>query len=495
MPIDPEYPAERVKFILNDSKVDILLIQGHSQVKDDLKQEVINLNNEETYEAEGSNPEVHNRPEDLAYVIYTSGSTGQPKGVMVEHRSLINLSKWHIDFYKVSRRDRSTKYAGFGFDASVWEVFPYLIVGATIHIIGNELKLDVRKLNEYYEKNRITISFLPTPICEQFIRLDNQSLRALLTGGDKLKHYETKKYHVINNYGPTENTVVATSFLIDKGYHNIPIGKPIDNVRIYILDKYLNMQPIGVPGELFISGDSLARGYYNHPELTAEKFIPNPFNSLEFRVYSLELSDNNQNSQLLTLHSQQNSDSQLFTLNSKLMYKTGDLARWLPDGNIEFLGRLDYQVKIRGYRIELIEIESRLLKHEVIKEAVVISKEDPQGGKYLAAYFTGERELTGMELREHLSKELPDYMIPSSFIQLEKLPLTSNGKIDRKALPEPDGNINTGVKYEAPTNETEHKLVEIWREILGVESIGINDNFFTLGGHSLKATTLVSQNT
>ncbi|MGB7604680.1 MAG: condensation domain-containing protein, partial [Lutisporaceae bacterium] len=237
LPIDPKYPIDRIAYMIEDSKTRILLTDF--QPKDILSEntELILLKDEELYKGESTDLEIINTPKDIAYVIYTSGSTGKPKGVMIEHSSLINLCKWHIDYYEVTEKDNSTKYAGFGFDASVWEIFPYIITGAAIHIIDEEIKLDIEKLNEYYNKNDITISFLPTQICEQFMKQENKSLRCLLAGGDKLRYFEEKSYKVVNNYGPTENTVVTTSFVVDKEYDNIPIGKPIANTQIYIIDK------------------------------------------------------------------------------------------------------------------------------------------------------------------------------------------------------------------------------------------------------------------
>ncbi|MGB7606261.1 MAG: condensation domain-containing protein, partial [Lutisporaceae bacterium] len=261
----------------------------------------------------------------------------------------------------------------------------------------------------------------------------------------------------VNNYGPTENTVVTTSFVVDKEYDNIPIGKPIANTQIYIIDKENKLQPIGVPGELCIAGESLARGYINNPELTAEKFIENPF------------------------------------VKDQRLYKTGDLARWLPDGNIEFLGRIDNQVKIRGYRIELGEIEARILSYEGIEEAIVIAREDKNNNKYLCGYIVAAGEEIVTELKDYLAKELPEYMIPAYFIQLDRLPLTANGKVDGKALPEPDGSINAVVEYAAPTNEIEEILATIWQEVLGIEKVGLNDNFFSLGGDSIKAIQVTSR--
>lgn len=458
LPIDPEYPQERIMYMLTDSGAGILLTQSNLMKKAGQGSVIIDLNNHEIYEGTSSNPELINQPDDLAYVIYTSGSTGKPKGVKIEHRSLVNLAKWHNEFFAVTSQDRSTKFAGFGFDASVWEIFPYLIIGATLHVIGDDLKLNIEKLNDYYEQNQISISFLPTQFCEQFMGLDNRSLRVLLTGGDKLKHYEPKNYRLVNNYGPTENTVVTTSFFIDKeNYDNIPIGKPIANVRTYILDKNNQLQPIGVPGELCITGVGLAAGYLNQPELTSQKFVANPFEP------------------------------------GARMYRTGDLVRWLPDGNIEFLGRIDHQVKIRGFRIELGEIENELIQHENIKEVVVIDRQDIGTDKYLCAYIVTDGELSVPELREYLAKKLPAYMIPSFFTFLDKLPLTPNGKIDRNMLPQPDRNADADEDYTAPRNEIEKILAGVWEEVLGIQKIGIHNNFFELGGNSLKAIQVVTK--
>ncbi|MEC0556010.1 non-ribosomal peptide synthetase, partial [Bacillus haynesii] len=286
--------------------------------------------------------------------------------------------------------------------------------------------------------------------------LDNHSLRTLLTGGDKLNVFKEKSYQIVNNYGPTENTVVATSFPIDKSYQNIPIGKPIDNVKVYILNKDLQLCPLGASGELCIAGEGLARGYVNRPELTREKFIENPF------------------------------------VPGERMYRTGDLAKMLPDGNIQFLGRVDQQVKIRGYRIEPGEIENQLLKYEKIEEAAVLAREDGDHDPYLCAYVKPKKEVEPEKIRAFLKKSLPDYMIPQHFVQLDRLPLTVNGKVDKKSLPVPERSAAMDRRYEAPRDQMEEKLVSIWEEALGINKIGINSNFFEVGGHSLKAAALVS---
>ncbi len=449
LPIDPDYPAERISFILQDSGSELIIGNSHLVRPFEKNTESIHLEDMNRHIGDCSCLNVHIRPENLAYIIYTSGSTGKPKGVMTEHRALVNLCCWHINYYGITSADRSTKYAGFGFDASVWEIFPYLISGSTIYIVSKETRLNIEELHNYIESNNITISFLPTHICEQFIKFDNKSLKKLLTGGDSLKYYEKRNYELINNYGPTENTVVTTSFNVHGYCERIPIGKPVSNCQIYILDNCNKVLPVGVPGELCISGDGLARGYLNQPELTANKFVPNPFQP------------------------------------EKRMYRTGDMARWLPDGNIEFMGRIDHQVKIRGFRIELGEIEAQLIKLHEIKEAAVAAKDDSNGGRYLCAYIVTDEELKVNTIREYLSMELPDYMLPSYYVRLDKLPLTPNGKLDMKALPAPDGSICTGVEYEAPANSTEESIATIWQEVLGIERAGLNDNFFDLGGNSM----------
>ncbi|WP_408955077.1 amino acid adenylation domain-containing protein [Natroniella sp. ANB-PHB2] len=454
LPIDANYPMERINYMVEDSNLDILLGQKESIVELDHEIETINLEDEALYQGTKSDLKAVNQVDDLAYIIYTSGSTGKPKGVMVGHRSLVNLATWHNHKYKVTTADRASKYAGFGFDASVWEIFPYLIKGASLYIIPDQIRLDSYKLNNYFKENKITISFLPTQLCEQFMKLDNNSLRLLLTGGDKLKYYQEQGYKLVNNYGPTENTVVSTSFVVDDDYDNIPIGKPINNCKAYVLDHNDNLQPIGVPGELCLAGDSLAKGYLNQPTKTAESFVDNPF-----------------------------------VLGEK-MYRTGDLVRWLPDGNLEFLGRIDDQVQIRGFRIELGEIENQLLNYEAIDEVVVIARKDNRDDKYLCGYFTAHKEVIVAELEEYLAKKLPDYMLPTFLIQLEEIPVNPNGKIDRKELPKPNQRIDTD--YIAPKTELEKKLVEIYQEVLDLERVGIMDDFFALGGDSLKLMSLVN---
>ena len=469
LPIDPDYPADRISYMLADSGTSILLTQKHLLDKLTFSREILCLDDPNRYSGGHSELGVKQNPGDLSYVIYTSGSTGKPKGVEIDHASLVNLVSWHQRVYRITSKDRATLVAGPAFDASVWETWPYLVSGAGLYIPDQETRSSTAGLVKWLQENMITLCFMPTPLAEMLLIQEwprDISLRAMLTGGDKLHRRPGPDvpFALVNHYGPTENTVVATFAGVSaeepraRGEEILPsIGRPMDNVQIYILDRYHNLQPVGVAGELCISGDGLARGYLNSPQLTAEKFVSNPFRT------------------------------------GTRMYKTGDLARWMPDGNIEFLGRLDHQVKIRGFRIELGEIENQLLKQESIKEAAVIAWEDEENDKYLAAYVVTDGELRVNELRAHLLKELPQYMVPFDFIQLDQLPLTANGKVDRKALPRPDGLANRETSYIAPRNEVDLKIQKIWQEILGAEKIGIDDNFFMLGGNSIKAIQVVSQ--
>ncbi|MCP4151772.1 MAG: AMP-binding protein, partial [bacterium] len=444
------------------------------------------------------------KPHHMAYVIFTSGTTGVPKGVVIEHRSLVNLCNWHNRYYEITGRDKATQYAGFGFDASVWEIFPYLVRGATLHIIDEEIKLDTGKLNDYFTSRDITVTFLPTQMCEQFMEANNTTLRVMLTGGDKLRTFKKHGYKLYNNYGPTENTVVSTVYPVESETLNIPIGTPIDNSKILILNTgNLSLQPVGVPGELCISGDSLARGYLNSPELTGERFKEAGWQYAvgsrqeeKQRAKKEKIKEKEQEQKDETFPNNRSFPNNQYPITNNQLYRTGDLARWLADGTIEFLGRIDYQVKIRGFRIELGEIEAILLKHANVQDVVVLDLEDITGGKYLCAYVVmepgdAEEDIPG-ELRSFIALSLPDYMLPTHFVTMEKIPLTISGKVNRKALPSPM--IEESETFTAPRNKTEEKLAEIWSDVLGLpkENLGIHRDFFRSGGHSLKATILVS---
>ena len=409
------------------------------------------------------------RPENLAYVIYTSGSTGEPKGVELMHGGLLNLIFWHRRTYQVSLADKATQLAGVGFDASVWELWPYLTAGASIHVPEEDTRLLPEKLRDWLLEHEITLSFVPTPLAEALVALPwpaKVSLRAMLTGGDRLtcRVPPSLPFPLVNHYGPTESTVVTTCAVVDIEIQDgkaPPIGKPISNTLVYLLDSHLHPVPIGLPGELHIGGHGLARAYHNRPELTAEKFILNPFSGKH----------------------------------GARLYKTGDLARYLPTGTIEFLGRNDDQLKIRAFRIELGEIESVLAGHPGIRAAVVTASEDGLGEKRLVAYATLQPpKPTVTELREHLKKQMPDYMIPWAFVILEQFPLTPNGKVDRAALPVPASANNLPEEADAaPLTVVEKTVADIVAALLGLDRVDAHANFFDLGGHSLMATQLIAR--
>jgi amino acid adenylation domain-containing protein len=472
VPLDPTYPPERLALVLEDSRAPVLLTT--KTLRSQFESRVSNVNVVCVDEAPPASttslctPVPHTR--NLAYVIYTSGSTGTPKGVAIEHRSLVNLIAWHQREYAVKASDRATQVASPAFDASVWEIWPYLTAGASIHIPDEETRVSPGKLLPWLAGKRITLSFIPTPLAEAMLNEpwpEGCALRALLTGGDKLHRCPGEQFAcpLINHYGPTENTVVTTSAAVPRGVSNAtampPIGRPSSNTQVYVLDRHLQLAPIGVAGELHIGGAGLARGYLNRPGLTAEKFIRNPFNG--------------------------DPDSRL--------YKTGDLVRWLPDGNLEFLGRIDHQVKVRGNRIELGEIESVLGRHPAVRQSIVLLRGDGRDDKRLLAWVVPALEQlpTSENLREFLRQKLPDYMLPAAFVFLDTLPLTPNGKVDRAALQSPELDTKSESAFARPRTSTEEMLAGIWWAVLGVKQIGVHDNFFALGGHSLLAAQVISR--
>ncbi|MEC0696474.1 surfactin non-ribosomal peptide synthetase SrfAA [Bacillus atrophaeus] len=461
VPIDPEYPDQRIQYILEDSGAKLLFTQEELSVPESYTGEVLLLNGERSIlslpldENDRANPQTETNADHLAYMIYTSGTTGQPKGVMVEHHALVNLCFWHHDAFGMTAEDRSAKYAGFGFDASIWEIFPTWTIGAELHVIDEAIRLDIIRLNEYFEQNGVTITFLPTQLAEQFMELENTSLRVLLTGGDKLKRAVKQPYTLVNNYGPTENTVVATSTEIDPEEGSLSVGRAIANTRAYILGDGDQVQPEGVAGELCVAGRGLARGYLNREDETAKRFVADPF------------------------------------VPGERMYRTGDLVRWTTEHGIEYIGRIDQQVKVRGYRIELSEIEVRLAQLSAVQDAAVAAVKDNAGNTTLCAYVTPEDADTE-SLKSALKDTLPDYMIPAYWVTMDELPVTANGKVDRKALPQPDIEAQSAA-YKAPATEMEELLAAIWQDVLGIPDIGISDNFFTLGGDSIKGIQMASR--
>jgi amino acid adenylation domain-containing protein len=411
----------------------------------------------------------------LAYVIYTSGSTGQPKGVQIEHRALMNLVTWHQRAYAITPNDRASHLASPAFDASVWEIWPYLTAGASVHLPDDDTRIAPALLWRWLAEQKITVAFLPTPLAEAALAEawpEDLALRALLTGGDRLNRPAPAGFpcELVNHYGPTENTVVSTAGVVRRGAAGAPpIGRPISNTTAFVLDREQKLVPLGVPGELYVGGESLARGYHNRPELTAEKFVPNPF-----------VSARSLNSQPSTLNGEPQAR----------MYRTGDLVRWRADGQLEFLGRIDNQVKIRGCRIELGEVEAAMQRHPHVREAVAVARADAQGTLQLIGYaVAGAVPVTEEDILGHLRQTVPGYMVPSAVVVLAEWPLTANGKIDRRALPAPPLRGSSV----APASAREQAIAGIWAEVLGRAPIGLHDNFFELGGHSLLAAQAMTR--
>jgi amino acid adenylation domain-containing protein len=472
IPLDPDYPAERLRFMLEDAKAAVLIarqeigerISGGRWKTLDIEKRALQIS-----DYPETAPEVSLNGNNLAYVIYTSGSTGRPKGVQITHQSLLNLVQWHQRAFAISPSDRASQVASIGFDAAVWELWPNLAAGSSVHFPDEAVRVAPEPLRDWLVAERITVSFVPTPLAEALIALEwpeESALRLLLTGGDALHHYPSARlpFQLINNYGPTECTVVATSGLVTAGGHADgvpPIGRPIDDLQVYILDEYLQPVPNGAIGELHIAGRGVGRGYLNRPDLNAQKFIANPF-------------------------SQTPGDR---------MYKTGDLARYLPDGQIAFVGRIDEQIKVRGYRIEPEEIATLLDRCYGVEASVVVARGE-NGDTRLIAYVvpTAGVKLDHDSLQAYLKKYLPDYMIPAAFVRIDHLPIAPNGKIDRAMLPAPTAENTSEDKIRVgPSTPVEARVVAILAQLLGVQKVGVHDNFFFLGGHSLLGTQLIAR--
>ncbi|ROR25863.1 surfactin family lipopeptide synthetase A [Mobilisporobacter senegalensis] len=456
VPINPEYPENRIRYMLADSRPKVVLTYK-TQLPGKVETPVLDLEDENNYANETDNLSPVNSPSDLVYCIYTSGTTGNPKGVLIEHGNAVNMWVTYKETFALNHKDTVLQFANISFDQAVGDIFPALCNGAALCIVPKHITYDMEQLQKYISENNVTTASLTPKVIEGLCAEELPTLRLLESGGEagnleSLKEW-AKRLKVLNTYGPTESTVNATSFRVNPDSAAITIGRPIANTKVYLLNG-MELCGIGVPGELCIAGDGLARGYLNQPELTSKKFIKNPFG--EGRLY-----------------------------------RTGDLARWQPDGNIEYLGRMDEQVKIRGYRIELGEIESVLRKQSKVADVVVVVKE-VGSDKILCGYLIAEKgeKLNISEIKEALKEELTEYMVPAFMVQIDELPLTMNGKLDKRGLPEPD--ILESLKYVPPGNKTEQAIVEVFEEILGVSPIGVEDSFFELGGHSLRATAAIN---
>ncbi|QKQ75847.1 non-ribosomal peptide synthetase [Nostoc sp. TCL240-02] len=473
VPLDPAYPSERLAFMLEDVQTPILLTQTNLQNRLPLNnQTVVNIDAdwEKISQYQEDNLPIEVNPENLAYIIYTSGSTGTPKGTEVNHRSIIGFM-FGVDYIHLDAEQTWLQHSSISWDALTLELWTPLLYGGRCVLYPEKIPTP-EGLSLIIQEQRVNTLFLTTALFNLMIDTMPQGLsgiKQLLFGGESVSVSHVHRAlellpetQLIHGYGPSECTVFTCCYPIPKqlaeNVNSIPIGKPIGDRIFYILDENLHRVPIGVPGELYVGGASVARGYLNQPTLTREKFIPNPF------------------------------------IEGDTLYKTGDLVRRLPDGNLEFIGRIDTQVKIRGFRIELAEIEATLIQHPEIKQVVVIAQKDEPGKKFLVAYIVVAKDSSPSSLRNFLKKKLPDYMIPAAFVFLEALPLTLNGKVNRRALPDPDiDQRNLEVDFVLPRTPIEQELATIWIEVMKLKQVGIHDNFFELGGHSLLATQVISR--
>jgi aspartate racemase len=480
VPLDPAYPKQRLAFMLRDARVSLVLTQKHlsaTLAQNGLQEICLDADWPVVARERPENLPLRGTAENLAYVIYTSGSTGKPKGVPITHRAVAIHSAACVERYELRPSDRVLQFASLSFDASAEELFPSWIAGAAVVLLHRQT-LTIPEFLTFLRQQRLSVVNLPAPYWHEWVlELPRASddfppeLRLVIVGNDKVSPQRFAAWRKsvgdrvrwMNAYGPTEATITATIYEPAAANEardsaSVPIGRPMANKQVYILDRRLNPVPIGVPGELHIGGPTLSRGYLNRPNLTAEKFIADPF--------GLDP--------------------------GARLYKTGDLARYLADGNIEFLGRLDDQVKVRGFRIELGGIEAVLSQHPAVRQAVITAREDAPG-KRLAAYVVAaeKRQAAAAELRSYLKEKLPDYMVPSAFVFMESLPLTPSGKIDRRALPAPSQTNGDRSGYVAPSHSLERQLAAIWEEYLGVRPIGVRDDFFELGGNSLIAARMM----
>lgn len=481
LPIDPSFPEDRIRFMLQDSQAKLVLVHSQTVTHHAAEIEQINLDDDNLFSQEPLiDIQSVNKPHDLIYVIYTSGSTGKPKGTMIEHISLINRLQWMQKQFPLDESDTILHKTPFIFDVSVWEIFWWSLYGAKLFLLAAGDEKEPQRIMEAIDEQKVTtMHFIPSML-NAFLEYVTarpaeihklRNLRQVFASGEALKKNTVLRfnellnnaYHVrlYNLYGPTEAAIDVSSFDCLHEIHSeiVPIGRPIDNIQLYVVDDNMELAPIGLPGEICIAGVGLARGYLNLPELTWEKFVTNPFQGPS----------------------------------NERMYRTGDLGRYRSDGNIEFLGRMDHQVKIRGFRIELGEIEATLIAHPAVQEAVVLMKEAETGDKKLIGYIVSNHQLNPEELRQHMLQHLPEYMIPLHFIFIEKLPQLPNGKIDRKALLKMDVSNKVTSSSTLPRNELEAKLVGIWAKILHIKEVGIYDKFFELGGDSIKAIQVVSE--
>ena len=458
-PLDPSYPAERLNFMMQDASAKLLIADEELRpIVNEYEGKVLLTKDIDTLPVVAP-VKVEITPSSLFIMLYTSGSTGTPKGCQLEHGNLVAFCHWYQRHYGLTAADRVAAYASYGFDACMMDMYPALTCGACVHIIGEDIRLNLPDLNDYFNAQGITHSFITTQVGYQFVtNVENHSLRCFAVGGEKLSALNPPTtYKMYNGYGPTECTIFTTNYWVKDYELDIPIGKPLDNLRLYIVDKQFNRLPLGAAGELWVTGPQVSRGYLNRPEKNAETYLKNPF------------SDDPKHARV---------------------YRTGDIVRYLPDGNIQFVGRKDGQVKIRGFRIELKEVEAVIRQFPGVKDATVQAFEYENGGKFIAAYIVSDQQVDIKALNAFIGERKPPYMIPASTMQIDSIPLNQNQKVNRKALPTPVMQASDR-EYVAPANDTEALFCRIFSEILAMDKIGANDSFFDLGGTSLMVTRVI----
>jgi len=477
VPLDPSFPQERKTFMVEDTRAKFLLCTERTQFINQAGVQRINIDTQDLSGLSTGDLKIALHSEATAHILYTSGSTGQPKGIMISHRGIKRLAL-NNGYATFDANIRMGFAANPAFDATTMEIWLPLLHGGVVVVIPQEEVLDPEQFRQALKRQAVNALFLTVGLFNQYADVlmeEFAALKYLIVGGDVVDPQVVTRVlrgnrpeHLLNGYGPTEATTLATTYEIavpPEKQRRIPIGRPISNTQVYILNEASQPVPIGVTGELYIGGDGLAHGYFDRSELTAERFVPNTFSGEP----------------------------------GARMYKTGDLCRWKEDGTVDFIGRNDFQVKVRGFRIELEEIEAKLADYPGIGNVVVVVREDEPGNKRLVAYYTWAKAVEQQEsdnahlLRSHLAAKLPEYMLPAAFVCMESLPLTTNGKLDRNALPIPVGDAYVAREYEAPQGDMESTLASIFEEVLKVERVGRHDNFFELGGHSLLVTKLISR--
>ena len=457
-PLDPSYPDDRLSFMISDAEATALITEDKLIARIGTF-DGVTLNIKDIEELEAKKINYSAKPQDLFILLYTSGSTGIPKGVMLEHKNLVAFINWYIRYYSLTSKSNVAAYASFGFDANMMDTYPVLCAGGQLHIIDEETRLDFPKLHQYFEDNKITHSFITTQVGRQYAKMypESNSLEHLSVGGESLVPIAPPRYTFYNAYGPTECTIFSTIFKVDRLYKTVPIGYPLDNLRLYVVDEKGAQVENGTEGELWISGPQVARGYLKRPEKTAEVFIKNPFSEEP---------------------------------NYNKIYRTGDIVKGFDDGKIEFVGRRDGQVKIRGFRVELPEIEEVIRRFDGVEDATVAAFDKPSGGKYIAAYVVSDKKIDIDALNKFIAQTKPPYMVPSFTLQIESIPLNQNQKVDKKKLPIP---THISEDYEAPKTETEKLIAEKMAQVLGLNAVGVNDDFFQIGGDSITTIMLVTE--